>query len=220
MSILLDLIIVGIILLSTFLGYKKGLIGVAFKIVSFVIAIVITLILYVPVSNLVINNTGLDESIENAIVEKLAISNIEEEGELKKENTNMPTVIVDYINNAIKDTVVTTQNSIVQSVARDLAINIVKIGVMIVLFLVVKIALLFAKAIIEGIAKLPILKQFNEIGGIAYGILRGVIVIYVMLVVVSLLIPVLHNDGILQTINETMLCKILYNNNIILKLFL
>lgn len=220
MSILLDLIIVGIILLSTFLGYKKGLIGVAFKIVSFVIAIVITLILYVPVSNLVINHTGLDESIENAIVEKLSISNIEEEGELKKENTNMPTVIVDYINNAIKDTVVTTQNSIVQSVARDLAINIVKIGVMIVLFLVVKIALLFAKAIIEGIAKLPILKQFNEIGGIAYGILRGVIVIYVMLVVVSLLIPVLHNDGILQTINETMLCKILYNNNIILKLFL
>ena len=69
MSILLDLIIVGIILLSTFLGYKKGLIGVAFKIVSFVIAIVITLILYVPVSNLVINHTGLDESIENAIVE-------------------------------------------------------------------------------------------------------------------------------------------------------
>lgn len=220
MSIILDLIVVGIILLSTFLGYKKGLIGVAFKIVSFVIAIVITLILYVPVSNLVINHTEFDETIETAIIEKLSISNIEENKEIKKEETNMPAVIVDYINTAIKDTVVTTQNSLVESVARDLAINIVKIGVMIVLFIVVKIALIFAKAVIEGIAKLPILKQFNEIGGIAYGILRGVIVIYVILVVVSLLIPVLNNDGILKTINETMLCKMLYNNNIILKLFL
>lgn len=220
MSIILDLIVVGIILLSTFLGYKKGLIGVAFKIVSFVIAIVITLILYVPVSNLVINHTEFDETIETAIIEKLSISNIEENKEIKKEETNMPAVIVDYINTDIKDTVVTTQNSLVESVARDLAINIVKIGVMIVLFIVVKIALIFAKAVIEGIAKLPILKQFNEIGGIAYGILRGVIVIYVILVVVSLLIPVLNNDGILKTINETMLCKMLYNNNIILKLFL
>lgn len=220
MSIVLDLIVVGIILLSTFLGYKKGLIGVAFKIVSFVIAIVITLILYVPVSNLVINNTEFDETIERAIVEKLSISNIEENGEIKKEETNMPAVIVDYINTAIKDTVVTTQNSLVESVARDLAINIVKIGVMIVLFIVVKIALIFAKALVEGIAKLPILKQFNEIGGIAYGILRGIIVIYVVLAVVSLFIPVLNNDGILKTMNETMLCKVLYNNNIILKLFL
>lgn len=220
MSIILDLIVVGIILLSTFLGYKKGLIGVAFKIVSFVIAIVITLILYIPVSNLVINHTEFDETIEHAIIEKLSISNIETDKELKKEDTNMPAVIVDYINHAIKDSVVTTQNSLVESVARDLAINIVKIGVMIVLFIVAKIALLFAKALIEGIAKLPILKQFNEIGGIAYGILRGLLVIYVVLVVVSLLIPTLHNDGILKTINETMLCKALYNNNIILKLFL
>lgn len=220
MSILLDLIVIGIILLSTFLGYKKGLIGVAFKIVSFVIAIVITLILYVPVSNLVINNTQWDETIQYAIVEKLSISNIEENKEIKKEETNMPAVIVDYINGAIKDTVVSTQNNIVEAVSRDLAINIIKIGVMIVLFILAKIALIFAKALVEGIAKLPILKQFNEIGGIAYGILRGILVIYVILVIVSLLIPVLNNDGILRTINETMLCKMLYNNNIILKLFL
>lgn len=220
MSILLDLIVIGIILLSTFLGYKKGLIGVAFKIVSFVIAIVITLILYVPVSNLVINNTQWDETIQYAIVEKLSISNIEENKEIKKEETNMPAVIVDYINGAIKDTVVSTQNNIVEAVSRDLAINIIKIGVMIVLFIFAKIALIFAKALVEGIAKLPILKQFNEIGGIAYGILRGILVIYVILVIVSLLIPVLNNDGILRTINETMLCKMLYNNNIILKLFL
>jgi len=220
MSIILDLILVGIILLSTLLGYKKGLIGVAFKIVSFVIAIIVTLILYVPVANLVIYNTGFDESIESAIVENLSASNIEESGELKKEETNMPAVIVDYINGYVQETITTTQNGIVKAVSRDLAVNIIKIGVMIVLFIVVKIGLIFAKFIIEGIAKLPILKQFNEVGGIAYGILRGVILVYAILLVVSLLVPVLNNADILKAINETMLCKMMYNNNIILKLFL
>lgn len=72
MAILIDLIVIGIIILSTFLGYKKGLIGVAFKIISFIIAILITLILYKPVSNLIIEKTTWDDAIQNVIYEKLA----------------------------------------------------------------------------------------------------------------------------------------------------
>ena len=67
MIILIDLVVIGIIILSTYLGYKKGLIGVAFKILSFIIAIIITLILYKPVTNIIIQNTTWDEKIEQTI---------------------------------------------------------------------------------------------------------------------------------------------------------
>lgn len=43
---ILDIIIIGIILLCVILGYKKGLIEVAFKLISFIIAIVLSLLLY------------------------------------------------------------------------------------------------------------------------------------------------------------------------------
>lgn len=82
MSIIIDLILIGIILLSTFLGYKKGLIGVAFKIISFIIALIVTLILFKPISNYIITNTELANNIENAIVEKLSTTQIEE-GQIK-----------------------------------------------------------------------------------------------------------------------------------------
>ena len=72
MAIIIDLIVIAILVLSTFLGYKKGLIGVAFKILSFLIAIVITLILYRPISNYIINNTEIALTIENSISEKLS----------------------------------------------------------------------------------------------------------------------------------------------------
>ena len=220
MSIILDLVLIGIVLLSTFLGYKKGLIGVAFKIVSFVIAVVITLILFIPVSNFIVDNTDWDEKLETAIVTTLSNSNIEENKELKEEETNLPNVAVNYINSTIKDTIATTQNNVVEAVSRDLAINIIKIGTMVVLFIIARIALLFAKAIMEGIAELPIIKQFNEAGGIIYGILRGILVIYLLLLIVSLIVPMLNNQAILEAIDKTILCKFMYNNNILLGIFL
>ena len=57
MSIIIDLIIVGILGLSIFFGYKKGLTKCVIKILSFVIALVVAFILFKPVSNFVIKNT-------------------------------------------------------------------------------------------------------------------------------------------------------------------
>lgn len=220
MSILLDLIIVGIIVLTTFLGYKKGLIGVAFKIVSFFIAIVITLILFIPVTNIIVDKTDWDERLENTIITTLSKSNIEENKELKEEDTNMPKVVVNYINSTIKEVVTTTQNNLVEAVARDLSINIIKIATIVVLFIIARIALLFAKAIMEGIAELPIIKQCNEVGGIAYGIVKGILIVYLILLVISLIVPMINNQVILETIEKTMLCKFMYNHNILLGIFL
>ena len=59
MGILIDIIFIAIILLSAFLGYKKGLVNMASKLFAGILAIIITLILYQPVSNAIIKNTPL-----------------------------------------------------------------------------------------------------------------------------------------------------------------
>ena len=56
MSLIIDLIILGLILLCVFFGYKKGLTKCVIKILSFVIAIVIAVVLFKPISNFVNNN--------------------------------------------------------------------------------------------------------------------------------------------------------------------
>ena len=70
----LDLIIILVILLFTFLGYRKGLVKTAISILSFLIALVISIMLYKTVGNIIINNTGIDERIENAISSKITIN--------------------------------------------------------------------------------------------------------------------------------------------------
>lgn len=218
MSIIIDLILIGIILLSTFLGYKKGLIGVAFKIVSFIIALIVTLILFKPISNYIITNTELANTIENAIVEKLSGAQIEE-GKLKEESTDLPNVVVDYINVGIKDTVNQAKDSVVKVVAHNLTETAISIIVMVGIFIITRLILLFAKAILEAVSEIPIVKQFNEVGGIIYGIIRAALLIYVILAIISLILPMLDKTMILNAINNSILTKILYNNNIILMIF-
>ena len=218
MQFIIDLIVIGIIFLSTFLGYRKGLIGVAFKIASFIIAIIITLILFKPISNFIINNTEFAQTIENTIVQKLSTAEIEN-GQIKQENSNLPEVIVNYINVGLQDTVNEAKDSIVKIVARNLAETIIDIIVIIGLFIITRLLLLFAKAILEAISEIPIIKQFNKAGGILYGILRGLLLIYLTLAIISLLLPMLDKTAILNIINNSILTKILYNNNIILMIF-
>ena len=70
MGIVIDIIIIAILFLSIFLGYKKGLIKLVFNLCAFLIALIVTFILYRPISAIVINNTDFDENIKQTILEK------------------------------------------------------------------------------------------------------------------------------------------------------
>lgn len=218
MAIFIDLIVIAFVLLSTFLGYKKGLIGVAFKILSFLIAIVITILLYKPVANYIINYTSVDDAIQNTIVEKLSSTKIEG-GKVVKEESNLPEVVVDYINNGVEETVNQAKDNVVHIVAKNLSENVIYIISMIGIFIITRVVLLFAKVLLQAVSELPIIKQFNETGGILYGILRGILLIYIILAILSFLLPMLNKTTILAYINQTILTQMLYNHNLILMLF-
>lgn len=107
MGIILDIIIILIIGLNIYLGYKKGLIEVAFNVFAFFIAIIATLILFNPISNLVIQNTEIDENIKKSIIsnfnkdEKENIDNNNNYIDKTKEKDS--NIISIYINEKIKD---------------------------------------------------------------------------------------------------------------------
>ena len=141
-----DIIIIAILALSIFLGYKKGLIELGIKAVAVIIAIVGTLILYRPITNIIVNTTNLDEKIQQVIMEK--------SGSVVGNGTT---------GNAVGDEIVSEiQNQMLPNTAHELALNIIRAGVMFIIYIVIKIALKFVTALANLIAKLPILDQFNK----------------------------------------------------------
>ena len=195
----IDLIIIVIIALSTFLAYKKGLMNLAIGLCAFIISVVITFILYQPISNFVINTTGIDEAIEDTIYEK------ENDVLQDKENGDELT----------KNIIETTKNEMLSTTARNLAVNIVRGGVIVVLFIAIRIALIFISAFADAISKLPIINQINKSGGIAYGILRGILIVYLLLLIANISGQINPNNIVNKSINRSYLGKTMYENNIL-----
>ena len=200
MNIVVDLIIVAIILLSTFLAYKKGIITLAIQLVAVVIAIVLTLILYKPVSNVIINVTGIDETIQNAILEEA--NDIMTNGE---EGSNQ---VVESI-----------QNNMLPETARTISINIIEGAVILILYIVIRIILRFVTALANLVSKLPILNQLNQLGGIIYGILRGILIVYIILLLANLSGEIEPQNQVYTAVEGSYIGKVMNENNILDILF-
>lgn len=197
MGIIVDLVLIGIVVLSTFLAYRKGLVKLAIGLCAFAISIVATLVLYQPISNLVINFTTIDEAIEDAIYEKTT--------EVIQENTNQDQITGQLVEDA--------KNNMLPETARNLAMNIVRGSVMILLFVVIRIALRFITAIADAIAKLPVINQLNKTTGMVYGIIRGILIVYVLLLIASIPGKINPSNPVNEAIDNSLLGKTIYENN-------
>lgn len=203
MNYLIDLIIIAIIALFTFIGYKKGLLKVAFGLVSFILAIIISIVLYRPISNFVINYTPLDDYIQTTISERLEAPQTTDE---ETEN-----IVSNYYHNI--------KNASTSVISSGISKTIINVACMLIVFITVKIILLFFKFIGDLIAKLPLIKQFNTAGGFLYGLLKGFIIIYILLALLAILAPIININNIINIINSSIITNIMYNNNIIFILF-
>ncbi len=212
MGIVLDIVLLVILLVSLIFGYKKGLIGVAFNLCAFLVALVVTWILYTPITNFVINNTEIDDGIKNEIIEKGVIKT--QENEVKEEENIVNKYVQQYVTNPITN----TTNDVIEETAKVVSEKVVAIGVAIVLFIVVRLALILLKFVAEIIAKLPVIKQFNKAGGLIYGAIRGMFAIYVVLAIMFFVMSVNNSGMIANMINSSVISKVFYENNLILNI--
>lgn len=216
MSIIIDLIILGLILLCVLLGYKKGLTKCVIKVLSFVIAIIIAVVLFKPISNFVINNTQIDDNIKNSIVEIVAVD-VEESGKVK-EDSNLPKSIVNNINEKIENSVNETKATVINTVAEQISKTAVNVCVGIGIFIVARIALIFVSALSSLITDLPIIKQFDKLGGVIYGLLEALIIIFIIFAIISFISPIIEGSGIITAINKSILGSVFYNNNLLMNI--
>ena len=227
MSILIDLLIILSIAVFTFLGYKKGLIKVAFGLLSFVVALVLALILYKPVSNVIINNTEIDEkistSISGALQKKYNIDPNAKNVQLQLDTEsmkNLPEAITSYVSEYTSDAISSTAGQLVENLADKITILIINLGVLTILNVVIRLLLLLAKALADVIAELPIIKQCDKFGGTVYGLLKGIISVYLVFAIILMFSPVLNIEQFTQSINDSYIGYFIYNNNILLNILL
>ncbi len=206
MGIVFDIVIIGIIALCTFIGYKQGLVKAIIKILSFFIAIIVAFALYKPVSSIIINNTSIDDNIKNTIIQKINPEGLDINQEVELGN-NIELKILEGTNNTIA------------GISETFTIKLIETVTLLFIFIIMKIVLKVILLLTDLVTKIPLIKQANKLGGTIYGIVRGLILVYTILGVIYLAAPLMKNN-ISDKINGSVITKTLYNNNIVLNIII
>lgn len=192
MGILIDIVLIAIILLSAFLGYKKGLVKLGTKLFAGIIAIIVTIIIYKPVSGIIINKTQIDEQIRDTIIQNTSKA---------IDDKNMSNAITNQI-----------ENEMLPNEAENISKGVVSAITAIILFVVVKVVLSIAISLLDFMAKLPILKQFNEMGGIIYGLLRGILIVCICVLIMGAFTKINPENDLNNKIENSNITKFIYKN--------
>lgn len=150
MSIVIDLIVIAIIALFTFLGYKQGLVKVALKILLVLIAIVIAFAIYKPVSNLIIQNTLVDDKIKDSIINKIQVPNSADNQEVEIKDS-FSTRILGRLDNTV------------EGIATAISVKILEMSTFIIIFVLLNIILRIVMMLTDLVTKMPIIKQINKL---------------------------------------------------------
>lgn len=216
---IVDIIIILIFVSSIAIAYVRGLSSVIYQLASWIITIILIFVLCRPITNVIIDNTTLDENISEKIQINLEDNfgeNLEEGTSISEEDSNISNSVIDLINGYISEANEKGTENIAKYVSDEISYIAVSAIVILGIFIFARVISLILKFVLDVIVSLPVFGTVNKVGGIAYGVIRAFLIIYIVLAIISLLSPTLANTGLISTIKSSHIGSIFYNDNIIL----
>ena len=216
---IVDIIIILIFVSSIAIAYVRGLSSVIYQLASWIITIILIFVLSRPITNVIIDNTTLDETISEKIQINLEDNfgeNLEEGTSISEEDSNISNSVIDLINGYISEANEKGTENIAKYVSDEISYIAVSAIVILGIFIFARVISLILKFVLDVIVSLPIFGTVNKVGGIAYGVIRAFLIIYIVLAIISLLSPTLANTGLISSIKSSHIGSIFYNDNIIL----
>ncbi len=221
MSIIIDVIVLGIVLAFFFIGRHRGFIKELVSLVSFALALILAALLSGPVATFAYD-TFFDKSITDSISTTIEANVDEEVGELmvhipdeikdaaKSLGVDIDKIIDNNIGETTEDTALRVAEALSQKVARPIVTNLLRVVLFIILFFVFKILIGFIGKLLDIVSHIPVLDTANAILGGIFGILRGIIVVLLICYVLTLIIEV-RPEGLLGITKETVESTYLFN---------
>ena len=210
---ILDVILILIIALGTFIGYKKGFVKVVIKLGITVVAIVLGLLFHESVSNFIGDTLGLRSSITVAVQNKLT--------DFTKNNEDTLEINIPVLGNTIKDIKEAKEDKkseIIDKWAEKITSFIIKGLSFIAIFLVSAITMGIISLVLDTVVKLPVLSTLNGALGATFEFVLISFVICIILAVVSFVSPLGILPVVTDYIEETRIIKWIYENNIIVSI--
>lgn len=217
-------IVLGILfLICFFVGWAQGFFKVLVSLAGLIASIVVAIYIAPNVSGYLEEHTELDDKIATYISEELRFS----DGGKEKSRGEQVEVINDLpLSASLKANILDNNNSEMYSaldavgvydyIAKSIAVVILNALVFCVLVLVCRAFFFSLGKMVDGLSKLPIIRSIDKIGGGLLGGMKGLILIWIFFLLLSITSTSVISQEMIASINQIFLFKLLYDNNLLL----
>lgn len=231
------LLIVAIVLIGggAFLGWRAGFVKTVFSLVSTIAVIILTMVFSPVVTNILKGNETITTAIESRLDMFIDLSGLTQ----TVENDQDPTAFIDGLElpDSIKDTL---KDSLVETMAEkeaeatalageqldalegyicelltDIILNALGFFAT---FLVAAAGMAVLCFVLDIISKLPGIHQINTLAGVALGALEGLVILWIVFIVVTMLGSTEFGQETMKLISESELLSFLYDSNVLSKI--
>lgn len=213
---IVDIIIVVLIVLSIIIGVLRGFANTVLAVASIILSLVAAFFLCGPIAKLLCNLTDIDEGVRTKVIHFIPIS--EKDIEIEIDTNSVPEIAQNAIDNTINETTESInqkKNEIINSAADTATANIMKALAFVIVYLVVRL-IFFGLSIITQIAKnQEFIEKVDQGLGFWFGLLRGLLLVYVMLGLIKVCEIMPNYDTIVQEIHQSTIGNYLYENNLL-----
>ena len=219
-----DVICFTILILFMASGWYKGLIRSAFDIVSTFIAIYLTYAFLPPVVRF-FRFCGVYDGLKQMLEQSINLQGAADgavhalQTEFINSLPQSPFILghIQANNNPEAYSVlnVSTLSGYIAGYFANMAVNLIAF---IVLFIIIRALLALAVSIIDTLARLPIINLINRIGGLAFGLVSGLLFVWSVLCVMTFFFLNKDNADLFSKIDSGALTGLLYNNNPIMNI--
>ena len=209
---MVDIIIILILILWAFIGYKRGFLKGLTGIASLIVSVLVTMCLFTQMADF-LKTTAVYETIyEN--IEKSLISS--EESESKTKDSERSSDITELLLGGINDGVQEIKDGVVSAIVEKTADIAIKMLSAVIVFLVVRILTAVLVKAFGIVRKLPLIGIFDGFLGAILGVARGFFTVYIVLMSVAVCVSFNSENVVADKINQSEFAKVMYNNNIFL----
>ena len=237
MGYLFDIVIAAILGLTIWFGFKKGFIKTVLSALSFFIALVLAFSFQPKLSDK-INEMPIVDSVRETIREefiKLAPTDKNEQGfDSEKLISEKPEGFMTILNIAgIEENDIKTKfegwkkqgtekaaDALVSYIAEPIIKGLVSVVSFAIIFFVSLLLLRLLVLLLDNVFRLPVLKQANQVLGVALGVFLGLFRAYLFGAAVTLLLPIIQSKNTSFILGDSFIFRFFYGDaNILIGFF-
>ena len=222
-----------------FIGWRVGFVKSVFSLLSTITVIIITILVSPIVANMLKSSEAISGTIQTKLEEIIDLSGIAENLSSDEEKDplafidgmDLPASIKDTIKDSLAETMEEKENEAADFVGDkldaleayicELLTNIIlnALGFFIT-FIVAAAGIAILCFVLDLLSKLPVLHQINTVFGVAMGAVEGLVILWILFIVITMLGSTGFGQACMTMISESKILSFLYDSNILSKILL